>query len=183
MPQRTHIEEIEEQAALFALGALEPEQAKRFSQRLNAGCPLCRAEVEDCEAALALMAAGAPEATPPERLRDRLLERIGVTEKPAPMSAAGVVIRANEVPWKPGPFPGVDFRFLHERKTMLVRMAPKARIPAHPHAAAEQCLVLEGSVTTDGLTAYAGDYTYMPAGSTHDDLYSENGALFLIAYS
>ena len=93
------------------------------------------------------------------------------------------MIRANEVTWTPSPFPGVEMRLLHERKTMPVRMEPHARIPAHPHASAEQCLVLEGSVSINGLTAYAGDYTYMPAGSTHDDLYSESGALFLIAYS
>jgi anti-sigma factor ChrR (cupin superfamily) len=62
-------------------------------------------------------------------------------------------------------------------------MQPNTWLPAHDHKHAEQCLVLEGSISTEGVTAYAGDYTYMPAGSVHSALYSETGALFLIAYS
>ena len=70
-----------------------------------------------------------------------------------------------------------------EGARQLVRMAPKTWIPAHDHGEAEQCLVLEGSVTSDGVTAFAGDFTYMPAGSSHHPLYSEDGCLLLIAYT
>ena len=62
-------------------------------------------------------------------------------------------------------------------------MAPKATFPAHPHKTAEQCLVLEGSVTSGDVTAYAGDFVYMPAGSNHDSLYTEGGCTFLITYT
>ncbi len=81
------------------------------------------------------------------------------------------------------PAPGVQYRQLNGPKTMLVRMAPKTWLPAHDHKFGEQCLVLEGSITSDGVTAYSGDYTYMPKGSAHSAIYSETGAVFLIAYS
>jgi anti-sigma factor ChrR (cupin superfamily) len=184
MTDKTHIQEIEEQAALFALGALEPEDAKRYRARLASGCPLCVSEVQECESVLVGLTLSATPVSPPPHLRSRLLERIGEGAKAGhPANAQGRVVRAQEAPWKPSPFPGVDMRFLHERKTMLVRMAPNTTIPAHPHSAAEQCLVLEGSITSDGLTVHAGDFIYMPAGSSHDDLRSESGALFLITYA
>ena len=64
-----------------------------------------------------------------------------------------------------------------------MKMAPKSNIPAHEHKYNEQCLMLEGSVSGDGQTAYAGDFVFMPAGSSHKPLYSEEGCLFLITYS
>ena len=66
---------------------------------------------------------------------------------------------------------------------MLVRMAPKTYYPGHPHHTDEHCLVLEGTLAADGVTAYAGDFTFMPAGSKHSPLYSETGCLLLIAYA
>jgi len=62
-------------------------------------------------------------------------------------------------------------------------MAPNTWLPEHDHKFAEQCLVLEGSIQSDDMTAHAGDYVFMPAGSHHSALYSATGATFLIAYS
>jgi len=180
----THIDEIEAQAALYALGALPSEEAQVFEKRLASECPLCVSAVDECSRALSMLALSVPQVTPPPRLRARLLESIepsGVPEPPAVDEM--VLVRADEGSWKPAPFPGVEMRFLYKRKTMLVRMTAASRIPAHPHATAEQCLVLEGSVTSNGMTAYAGDFVYMPAGSAHDDLQSPNGALLLISYA
>jgi mannose-6-phosphate isomerase-like protein (cupin superfamily) len=183
MMDPSHIEEIEEQAALYSIGALPPAEAKSFRQRLAAGCPLCQAEVDSCETAVAGLSLSAGEIAPPPGLRARLLASISASGKKADAASQLTMVRAHESPWKPAPFPGVEMRYLLERKTMLVRMAPKSSIPAHPHASGEQCLVLEGSVTNNGVTAYAGDFTYMPAGTSHDELYSETGALFLITYA
>ena len=65
----------------------------------------------------------------------------------------------------------------------LAPEAPQTSLPAHPHGEAEQCLVLEGSITSDGVTANAGDFTYMPPGSSHHALFSQDGCLLLIAYT
>jgi quercetin dioxygenase-like cupin family protein len=95
----------------------------------------------------------------------------------------GLLVRAGDGAWQDAPAAGVQYRPLHGSKTMLVKMAPKTWLPSHDHKWAEQCLVLEGSITSEGVTAYAGDYTYMPPGSVHGAIYSDAGAMFLIAYS
>lgn len=186
MPDRSHFDEVEEQAALFALGALPPEEANLFKQRIAAGCPLCQAELRECGQAVTALQLSVPEVSPPPGLRGRLLERIGAPPA-APRKAAtmgeGMVVRPGDTEWKKAPTPGIEFRYLLGKTTMLVRMAPKSSYPVHKHSAAEQCLVLEGSVSSSGVTAYAGDFTYMPAGSTHQPLYTEDGCLLLIAYT
>jgi len=174
-----YIDEIEQQAALFALGALTARESEEFGRRLATGCPLCTAEFDCCNLALSALPLTAPALTPPPALRARVLESIANGQ--ASMIDKMILLRSDETPWRPAPFPGVEMRFLYKRKTMLVRMAAKSRLPAHPHATAEQCLILEGSVSSNGVTANAGDFIYMPAGSTHDVLESHDGALLLIA--
>jgi hypothetical protein len=185
MRSRTGASQVEGEAALYALGALPPAEAEKFRQRLTAGCALCQGLLESCNEAVALLPLTAPETEPPPRIRARLMERIGGASPAsrAPATAEGLLVRAGETEWMDAPSPGVQYRQLRGTQTILVRMAPDTWLPAHDHKAGEQCLVLEGSIRSDGVTAYAGDYTYMPAGSTHSALYSETGALFLIAYS
>lgn len=185
MADRRHLEEVEAQAALFALGALPVEEAAPFQQRVNSGCPLCCAELKACETAASALTYAVPEVAPPAALRMRLLDSVGGGNKRPGYSVMGVgkLVRPADTDWEPTPVQGVHVRRLHERNTMLVRMAPKTVYPAHHHKAAEQCLVLEGSVNSCGLTAYAGDYTFMPAGSHHDPLSTESGCLLLIAYT
>jgi mannose-6-phosphate isomerase-like protein (cupin superfamily) len=175
MRSRTGATRVEGEAALYALGALPADEAEKFRRRLGAGCSLCQGLVEDCERAVAMLPLAAPEVEPPPRLRARLMKSIAAD--------APLLVRPEDTAWTDAPAPGVQYRQLHGSKTILVRMAPDTWLPAHDHKMAEQCLVLEGSIRSDGVTARAGDYTYMPAGSTHAALYSETGALFLITYS
>jgi Anti-sigma factor len=180
MADDTHIEEIEEQAALFALGALPAEEAARFEQRLASGCPVCLAEFQEFERVVTSLPLSVPDMRPDPALRAKLLKRIAEDDG---VDVKGVIVRAGDTEWQPSPVPGVQMRSLLDKKTMLVRMAPNTWYPAHDHPAGEQCLVLEGSLSTEGMTAYAGDFTYMPAGSVHEPLYSESGCLLLIAYT
>jgi hypothetical protein len=175
--------EIEEQAALFALGVLSPEEAARFRDRLSTGCPHSSAELQACQNALAALALSAGEVPAPPAARARLLASL--TEEASAKAAfkGGLLLREGETGWEPSPVPGVEIRSLYKEKTLLVRMAPKTWYPAHEHHTAEQCLVLEGSITSAGVTAYAGDFTYLPAGSSHQPLYSETGCLLFIAYA
>jgi len=127
----------------------------------------------------ALAALAAPDAAPRPELRDRLMKSIAAT---AAKPAIGTIVRPGDTPWS-SPMPGVETRPLLGKKTMLVRMAPGTRLPEHEHHYGEQCLVLEGSVRSDDMEAHAGDFTYMPAGSVHSQLYSETGCLLLITYT
>ena len=183
MADRTHIDEVEQQATLFALGALAAEERDAFARRVAAGCLLCASEIDQCNLTLSLLPLTTPRIPPPSRLRARLLESITQDDQRIPLAEQVTLVRSDEAPWKPSSFPGVEMRFLYKRKTMLVRMAAKSQIPAHPHATAEQCLVLEGSVSSNGTTVNAGDFIYMPAGSMHADLHSREGAVLLVAYA
>src|SRR5262245_33494173 len=160
---------------MFALGALPREEAEAFGQRLAAGCPFCKSQVDEFSAGLSTIPLSIPQVEPPPRLRARLLESIAQTDHASPTGPA-TLVRAHETPWRPSPFPGVELRYLYKRDTMLVRMAANSRIPAHPHAKAEQCLVLEGNISSNGLTASAGDFVHMAAGSMHHDIDSRDGA-------
>ena len=123
-----------------------------------------------------LAALASPDAAPRPELRARLRARIAA--KPT----VGTIVRPGDTPWE-SPLPGVEIRRLLGTQTMLVRLAPGTYLPQHEHPHGEQCLVLEGSIRSDDAEAHAGDFTYMPAGSTHSTLYSETGCLLLIAYT
>ncbi len=184
MSDPAHIEEMEAQAALFVLGALPAEEAKKFEQRLASGCPICRAEAVQSESVVAALPLAATPVAPPAGMKAKLFERIGAKQPAAaPAKHADLtVVRANDGEWRTVS-PGVDIRRLYKKNTMLVRMAPNTWLAEHEHAMAEQCLVLEGTVSSDGVTVGAGDFTYMPAGSHHEPLYSADGCLLLIAYT
>jgi quercetin dioxygenase-like cupin family protein len=174
-------EEIAADAALFVLGQLDDEAKARFEARLKDGCEITRAELAAFGETAASLGSAAPSHAPPPGLRSRLMARIAA-ETPLPQSGV-VVVRARETGWFPGPAPGVEIRLLHKKRTMLVRMAPGARLPVHHHDLSEQCLVIEGTVTDGEVTVGPGDFVFMAAGTTHRELWSETGATFLIAYS
>ncbi|HEX4489037.1 MAG TPA: cupin domain-containing protein [Terriglobales bacterium] len=179
MADRSVIQQVEDDAAMYLLGALSAEDAARFEQRLAAGCALCVAELRSCESTVAALAASVAPVAPPAEIRHRLLDRISQMQ-PQPVME---VVRADEAGFIQTPMPGIQIRYLKGKNTFLVKMAPKSHLPAHEHKFNEQCLMLEGSVSGDGQTAYAGDFVFMPAGSLHKPLYSEEGCLFLITYS
>jgi anti-sigma factor ChrR (cupin superfamily) len=108
------------------------------------------------------------------------MERIAAV---VPEEPAGKLVRPDDTPWESASIPGVETRPLLGRKTVLVRMSPGSSLPRHEHSRAEQCLVLEGSIRSEEMFAQAGDFTFMPPGSTHSALYSETGCLLLIAYT
>ena len=182
-------------AALYALGTLPPEEAQRFEQRLRSGCPFCTAEsVAFAEAAENLVLSVAPQ-EPPPLLRERVLKRISAIEresdqpKDADERSASpdkdmIIVRGADSPWIPLPVAGADIRPLLGQQTFLVRMAPGTVYPVHMHEQSEQCYVLEGSITdSDGITAHAGDFVCMRAGTQHEPIHTDTGCVLLIAYT
>jgi anti-sigma factor ChrR (cupin superfamily) len=172
-------DETAEYAALYCLGDLSPEDRKNYEKHLSV-CGSCRSEVEGYSAVMDELAL-AESGNLSSELRAVILAR--VHKQARSFMGVGTLLRAGGSDWQKSPIPGVQIRNLYEQKTFLIRMAPKTSYPAHDHPEAEQCLVLEGSITSEGVTAYVGDFTYMPAGSSHHPLYSENGCLLLIAYT
>lgn len=116
-----------------------------------------------------------PDAARKARMRGRLLEKAG---------RQMAVVRADAASWRSF-LPGVDLSVLHVdaeqgTQTALWRLAPGARIPAHPHGQDEECYILEGTLEHRGTTYRAGDYMLAPAGSRHGSISSPNGVLMLI---
>lgn len=78
---------------------------------------------------------------------------------------------------------GVELKMLRQdeqSRSYLLRMAPGARVPPHPHPLDEECLVLEGSATVNGVECGVGDYHLAREGNPHDWLTSKQGCVLFI---
>lgn len=189
-------EEMRELAALYALGALPPEEARIFEEHLAEGCATCAEELREYESVAAELALTATPAAPPAGARERLLARVseekggrdgGAESAPSRFKGASdfLVVRAAEGEWVETADPGVFVKLLFVDKerdtvTTLVRLDPGASIPAHRHLGVEQCLVVEGVMRSGETILRAGDFNCAMKGSIHEEIYAEQGALLLI---
>jgi anti-sigma factor ChrR (cupin superfamily) len=201
MKNTTVDEETCGSAALYALGALEGEEARAFEAHLGEGCDACASELRGFESVVGNLGLAAPDAEPPDATRVRLLERLAAADSSEskdsgrddatpsePRSLCGegfLVVRAGEGQWLPTGDAGVSFKLLytdHERGTFttLVRMDAGAHIPAHRHLGVEQCLVVEGDLRAGDVSMSAGDFNCSLPGSVHEEIATTGGALFLI---
>ena len=79
-------------------------------------------------------------------------------------------VQVADLPWEKTRFPGIETKtLLFERDsglvTVLMRMAPGARLPDHEHVRIEQTYVLEGSLVCGEGECRAGEFVWRPAGS------------------
>lgn len=66
-------------------------------------------------------------------------------------------------------------------QTLLLKLAPGTVYPRHRHKRVEQCLVLSGDVIQKGaMDMVAGNFEWIEAGTTHDDVSSQGGCELLI---
>lgn len=189
-------------AALYALGALEGEEARAFEAHLEEGCDACRSELREFESVVGSLGLAAPEAEPPPAARGRLLERLAAGEESEGSESKDkgranadssrslcdegfLVVRAGEGQWLPTGDAGVSFKLLYTDRergtfTTLVRMDAGASIRAHRHLGVEQCLVIEGDLRAGDVSMSAGDFNCSLPGSVHEEISTRGGALFLI---
>jgi anti-sigma factor ChrR (cupin superfamily) len=64
--------------------------------------------------------------------------------------------------------------------SMLLRMEPGARMPAHEHAVAEECMMLSGEAFFGDILLRAGEYQMAPLTSQHGEAYTDVGALLYV---
>jgi len=172
-------ERIQEQAALYVLGLLRPEEIHEFDARLSAADPSYVEALRQAREPAARLANSLDPVDPPVGLKERLMQRINAPKMPG----LGAV-RSDEGKWKRSA-PGVYYKKLYFDPstglvTILVRMAPGATYASHNHSRTEQCLILEGDLWCDQQCYVAGDFTIAEAGSTDPDLYTKTGNLLLI---
>lgn len=175
--------ELEDLVSLYAVGALAPGEADEFERRRAGGWPEAEELLATLTGPVAALAADVPELVPPSHLKTDLLNRL---DPPAP-PVGYTILAADDTAFQPSPYPGVRMRLLHvdrARQTFscLLRFAPGARLPAHPHSHPEECVVLDGSVIVAGVRMTAGDYQRVEGGVSHVEQWSDTGGTaFVVA--
>jgi predicted ChrR family anti-sigma factor len=186
-------------AVAYALDGLSSAEASEFEAHLES-CEACSNEVQSLRVLLGELGTLAPPQAPPPDLKNRLMAKIreSKTEQASKQpwkswttsaAAAGLtLVRAEEGGWEPTGVDGVVVRRLfldveNDRATMLVRMAPGTSYPAHVHAGAEECFVLEGDLLVGESRMRAGDYQRATSGSLHGMQSTEGGCLLFIVSS
>lgn len=181
-------EHVRDQAALYALGALDAEEAQVFARHVE-GCVVCAAEVESFAAAVGDLGYMASPVPPDRAVRVKVLDRIVASDRfrdGATFEMDGLrFVRANELGWTATDLPGVSLKRLAldlqaGRATHLVRIEPGGSYPPHRHAGVEEVYLLEGDLLLSGVLMHPGDYCRAEAGTVHDGLYSSNGCVFVV---
>jgi anti-sigma factor ChrR (cupin superfamily) len=91
------------------------------------------------------------------------------------------------LPWEKTIYPGVETKTLLADRatgvmTLLMKMAPGARLPDHEHMMIEQTYVLEGSLVCGEGVCKPGEFVWRPAGSRHEAWAGPAGGLMLAMF-
>ena len=201
--------EWHELASTHALGAASPGEAGALTHSLE-GDAAAQAELGSLfDAAAALAIAGAPPATPPAGLREKILRQIAENQgaaRPAGAAGPGAVappsspaarpvpegarpgfhfVLSHEGAWVDTPIPGVRMKTLSVSHDMgyrvrLAELAPGGRFPEHDHHGSEELYVLSGHLQTEGRLLGPGDFLHAEPGSRHGELVSPDGCVALL---
>jgi anti-sigma factor ChrR (cupin superfamily) len=191
MSQRHDEDTVREQAALYALGALDADEARVYERHLE-GCAVCAAEVESFATVVQDLGHTAPPEPVDGGVKSRVFERIAAEDalrETATVERAGIrFVRADALDWSAVGLPGLSVKPLFadedaKRATHLVRMEPGASYPPHRHADVEELYVLEGDLLVSGVLMRAGDYCRAEPQSVHGRIRSQNGCVFIVTAS
>ncbi len=199
-------QEALEQAALYALSALSASEMEALEREYQGCAPFWREVRSLRDAAAGLAAVGAhvrprrdlwPEiraglasARPKSEEHRSAGPQVWKEWRATPASLEGPsVVPEDAQAFEPTGFPGVLVRRLAvdetaDRVTMLIRMEPGTSYPAHRHAGAEECFVLQGDLEIGTeIEMRAGDFQRMEHGSCHAVQSTRGGCLLLITSS
>ncbi len=190
-------DKILEQAALYALGALEGQEKDECEKSLSEESVM-RQAVKDFQEVAGLLGTSVTPVAPPSVLRATLLKRIAAEQKDVQSATSAVsaeqsensgltFVRSTDDLWQ-DVAPGVrvkplSFNKAQGRMTALARMAPHSNYAAHRHTEPEEFYVLEGSCFCGGQLLHVGDYHRAEAGTIHYETSSQDGCLMLIIFS
>ena len=179
---------------LYASGALSGAELRDFEAHLAEGCARCESRLRHYAQVIEALVEQAPPLAPPPEVRARLIAMVRAEcsaqktdQLSMPISAqAGLhVVRSHEGGWSETPYPGVTVRMLfvdrqRRQSTLLVRMEPGTRYPAHAHAGSEECLVIEGDLRFDNLVLRRGDFLRTDPGFCQAVQTTEQGCLLYL---
>ncbi|PYI89011.1 MAG: hypothetical protein DME26_02230 [Verrucomicrobia bacterium] len=193
-------EQQQEQASLYAAGALTADERGGFEADLRGDAELRRL-VRELQRTMDLFtAASTPLTAPPSGLRDKVLQRIepaastGATRSAQSCVASAIALgfrflAANDpTGWKQLPVPGAWIKLLsvdRERgyAVLLGKLDAGARYPAHTHEGSEDLYLLTGDLHLGATVLGAGDFHHSDAGTSHGENYSVEGCTLLAVLS
>jgi len=151
-----------------------------------AGCPHCQRELAALRPVVDRFVSWPTDVLrPPTALQARLAQRIAAEtgKEPVPPPAP----QWREPAWEQVA-PGIECKLLatdgeRHRVSMLVRLAPGARYPAHTHAGVEELHLLDGELWIDERKLLPGDYNYGPPGASDERVWSETGCTCILITS
>lgn len=188
-------EHQQEQAALYALGALPEAEREAFEIELRAHADL-REFTRSLMRATDAIALNAPRVRLPEGLKASVLRRIdaevarsapvGITREAMANPALGLsfLLAAETTTWKQLPIPGAWIKLLSlERERgyaiLLGKLEPGTRYPAHVNAGSEDFYVLTGDLHIGATRLNGGDFHHADGDSWHEENWSEAGCTLL----
>ncbi|MDQ2102754.1 ChrR family anti-sigma-E factor [Azospirillum sp. C340-1] len=174
----------------YAAGSLHEVQALLVASHL-AYCPACRAQVAEMEACGGVLLEDLPPEPVSDALFGALMTRLGeaaASPPPAPAPSSGGLF--------PGPLrraigaepealdwvrvvPGVHLSTwaigAGTASACLLRMAPRARVPAHRHTDSEMLLVMTGGFSDEFGAYRVGDVASYDTGTPHHAVADADG--------
>ena len=181
-------EQLDELAALKAVGALDGQGVDKLRKLLASTDAQTKADVVKLSDAAALMAvAHSPAQRPTASLKGKILARIQAGERRAiqpPQNPFSFVGRG-EGQWEMLPVPGVRMKNLKvdEKRGLSVKLyelAPGTQFPGHHHSGPEECYVISGDFHVEGRVLHAGDFHHAEADTDHGVSHTENGCTLLV---
>ena len=194
-------DELRDQASLFSLGLLNPEEAAWFQSHVRE-CTVCAGELRECMELVAVLTATLAEddaedhsVAPSPHVKEALLRQISALAVPEPVAAEpeakpetdGVIVRAEEGRWHKY-LPGIEVKRLFvdpvtRNISSLLRVAAGAVYPAHRHAGLEHLYVVDGDAIFNDHTLNTGDYEARGPQSMHSAVTSTEGCLLLVIHN
>ena len=185
-------EQQQEQASLYALGALKDAEQTAFERELQGNTELLQF-VHTLQRTTDLIALSSPAQPLPPGLRDKVLQRIESVDasKPAAKKSLPPLIPGlsfidapSAKDWKPLPIPGTYIKLLSLDKdrgyaVLMGKLDPGARYPAHTNAGPEDFYILTGDLHIGNRRLGAGDFHHADGGSQHEENYSVEGCTLL----
>jgi anti-sigma factor ChrR (cupin superfamily) len=190
---RVHRKRCEQSEATcaYALQTLPASEVAGAEAHI-ASCPDCRRELESLSPVVNSFVSWPTDVLrPPTSLQARLALRIaeetGKEKEPVLPPARPGEQTWSEPEWEEVA-PGIECKLLatdteRHRVSMLVRLAPGARYPAHTHAGAEELHLLDGELWIDERKLFPGDYNYGAPGTGDERVWSETGCTCLLVTS
>ena len=162
----------------FVLGNMSPEERAAIEAARRHDPELDRA-IEDAEDRLAPLSLAAGDAPLPSGLWDRIEAALDVETGEFHSRRVELL---GEGGWHDF-LPGIKRKTLWSEQSWLLRCAPGAEIPSHPHLADEHLLVISGDVLIGSRIFGPGDFIASPAGSMHAAATTRAGCLIMVHYA